>query len=276
MTSTRTGGRGARATRSDRALVLRRFRYGESSLLVHLLTPEHGRVHLMAKGAYRPTSAFSGVLDLFDTLELAWRAPRDAELGLLVRGSLARRRHRLARSLPGFRTALSVLELAGLGARAGHEERELFGLVEQVLDALAEAVGAAGDDAQERSALLGAVFELRFLALQGLEPALKRCATCGRALSDDPRAREVPFSAALGGRLCDACVPENRGAGAELERQPVGVLRVAASLLETPVAQLGRIQLDRERSRRLRFFIRHFLEYHLEPRPRSFGPVTRR
>ena len=55
---------------SDRALLLRRFPYGESSLVVQALTREHGRVHLIAKGVYRPSARFYAALDLFDTLEI--------------------------------------------------------------------------------------------------------------------------------------------------------------------------------------------------------------
>lgn len=256
--------------RSD-ALVLRRYPYGESSLLVHVLTREHGLVHLLAKGAYRPKSAYCGVLDLFDTLRLEWRARRDSELGLLQRGALTRRRAGTARHLGRYRVALTVLDLAGLGARAEHGEHELFTLVEEVLDALG-ATSTQGSAASIEPELLGTVFELRFLALQGLEPALSQCASCGDELSRTRRSAHarVPFSVALGGGLCERCAAQ---VGGELESLPPGVLRVARSLLETPVDQLARIQLDSERSQRLRFFVRRFLEYHLDVRPRSFGPA---
>ena len=68
----------------DRALLLRRFPYGESSLVCHALSRTHGRVHLLAKGAYRPTSRFYAALDLFDTLELEWNATPGRELAVLA------------------------------------------------------------------------------------------------------------------------------------------------------------------------------------------------
>ncbi len=78
------------AVRSGRALVLRRTPYGESSLVVQLLTEHEGRVHLLAKGAYRHTSRYFAVLDLFDSLDLEWSTSRTSELGLLRAGSIAR------------------------------------------------------------------------------------------------------------------------------------------------------------------------------------------
>ena len=68
---------------SDRGIMLRRTPFGETSLVVHVLTPNHGRVELMAKGAHRPRSRFFGVLDWFDTLELSWVRRGDSELGTL-------------------------------------------------------------------------------------------------------------------------------------------------------------------------------------------------
>ena len=50
-------------TQTDRALCLRRFPYGESSLVAHFMTREHGRVALLAKGAKSVTAYIThGVL----------------------------------------------------------------------------------------------------------------------------------------------------------------------------------------------------------------------
>lgn len=243
---------------------MRRFRYGESSLLVHVITPEHGRLSALAKGAYRPRSGYYGVLDLFDTLRLAWsRGPR-SELGLLTAGSLEKRRRRIAADLERYRAGLAVLELAGLGAREGHEERELFTLVEDALDLLAETGAAPG--------LVGAAFDLRFLALAGLAPALTACASCGRALGERGTAGQVPFSTVLGGRLCDACAGEAAGRRASLESLPLHTIRVARSLMDTPLRMLSRTRLDPGRTERVRFLARRFLEAHLETRLRAWGP----
>jgi len=249
---------------------VRRFRYGESSLLVHVITPEHGRLSALAKGAYRPRSGYYGVLDLFDTLRLAWsRSPR-SELALLTEGAVETRRRRISADLGRYRAGLAVLELAGLGAREGHEERELFALVEQTLGLLAETDAAPG--------LVGAAFDLRFLALAGLAPALTECASCGRGLTgrSAETAGRVPFSTLLGGRLCDACAAEAGGRRAPLESLPLHTVRVARSLMDAPLRMLSRTRLDPERTERVRSLARRFLEAHLETRLRAWGPAPRR
>ena len=93
---------------ADDALLLRRMPYGESSLVVHALTREGGRRHLIAKGVFRPRSRFFAALDLFDTLDLGWSESSRRDLGTLQRAEIRRRRHAIARSLERYRTGLTT------------------------------------------------------------------------------------------------------------------------------------------------------------------------
>jgi DNA repair protein RecO len=243
---------------SDRALVLKRTPFGESSLVAHVLTRTHGRVHVLAKGVFRPTSRYYAVLDCFDTLELAWdRAPR-RELDLLRSGALVRRRRALTRDLERFRAGGAILELCELVALPSAPESELFALAEAHLEALVD----------ERCVpeLVRIAFELELLRVLGLSPALLECAACGRPAPAITRGR-VAFSAGAGGRLCRRCAEEARRAGRRVGTLPIGVLDDARRLaaheldLQTP--------LERTRCERLRDFIERFLAYHLEMQPKS-------
>lgn len=250
----------------DQALILRRFPYGETSLLVHLLTRRNGRVSVLAKGAYRVKSGYFGVLDWFDTLAVEWRANPRSELGVLTAARLEVRRRGVTRDLPRYRAALSVLELARLGARDGHEEAELYDRVSTALDEL--------DRPTVDVLLTSLAFELDFLTLQGLTPALDRCAACGKSPVEPQAAgARVPFSPAHGGRLCTDCARSATAEGERIENQPLHALRVARSLLQTPPQLLPRIRLDPKQAGRVRDLVRRFLEYHLESRPRTWGSL---
>lgn len=52
--------------------VLHSYPYRETSLIIDVLTRDHGRVALVAKGAKRPHSALRGVLQTFQPLSLGW------------------------------------------------------------------------------------------------------------------------------------------------------------------------------------------------------------
>lgn len=247
------------AIHSDRALVLRRTPYGESSLVVQLLTAREGRVHVLAKGAYRHTSRFYCVLDLFDSLDVEWSSRPGSDLGLLRSGGIARRRRWVTEDLERYRAAVSALELCELAARPGEREEGLFRLTEHFLDALEEC-SWEGPSPE----LLSIVFELRFLQNLGLAPSLVRCAACA---GDAPPVDEgrAAFSAGAGGRLCRNCAEEARVSGRRVGTMPLDVLDAARLLVEEGLKHPPTPEL----TERLRDFVGRFLGYHLETRPAS-------
>jgi len=64
------------AEMTDRALLVRRIPYSETSLICHFFTEHHGRISLMARGARRPKSAFRATLEPLYTLDISWRPGR--------------------------------------------------------------------------------------------------------------------------------------------------------------------------------------------------------
>jgi len=71
------------AENRDRALLLRRIPYSETSLICHFLTAEHGRITVMARGARRPKSTFRASLEPLYDLQLGWRPGRTG-MGTLI------------------------------------------------------------------------------------------------------------------------------------------------------------------------------------------------
>lgn len=248
---------------NDRVLLLRRFAYGETSLVCQALSRRHGRVHWIAKGAYRPKSRFYAVLDLFDTLEASWTDSPRRDLAPLREARLATRRHRIATDLGRYRAALSVLELAGAAAQRGQPVPDLFDLTEAALDRLAALRAPA--------ALVLTVFELRYLHGLGIAPSLRGCAACGspapEAVAGSGRAA---FSAGAGGRLCRACAEEARSSGRRVGTLPVRVLELAASWLESGPDDLDDARPEASDLDLVRDFVARYVEYQLEGRPKSY------
>jgi DNA repair protein RecO (recombination protein O) len=67
-------------TESAGGIILRTRLLTESSLIVHWLTPNLGRVATVAKGARRPKSTFAGKLDLFYAADFSFTRSRSSEL----------------------------------------------------------------------------------------------------------------------------------------------------------------------------------------------------
>jgi DNA repair protein RecO (recombination protein O) len=73
---------------STAGLVLRTRPFTETSLIVHWLTPDFGRIATIAKGAHRSKSPFLGKLDLFHLADFSFSRSRRSDLHILREVSL--------------------------------------------------------------------------------------------------------------------------------------------------------------------------------------------
>ena len=243
------------------ALVLRSNDFGESDRILHLLTPETGRLTVIAKGARRSVKRFGGNLDFFNHLRVQVEQPRPTSMARLELARLERTFHGL-REHPGrFALACYVLELLDRLAREGGAAAERERLFRFGLGALAWIDGEAPD------ARMRLLLELRTLDAVGLRPELARCVRCGAALgaSDGPA---LPFRIADGGALCARCrTPEDAGLPIHL-----GTLRALESSLGFELDRLGRIALGGQGLSEAQALLRQFLRFHvgLELRSEAF------
>lgn len=144
-------------------IILRTRPLTETSLIVHWLTPELGRVATVAKGARRPKSPFAGKLDLFYTAEFSFSRSRTSELHNL-------REVKLRETHAAIRTDLGRLQQAAYAAafieQATETETplaEVYPLIGSFLEWLC--------DHQPGTAEIFAL-ELKLLYVLGLEPEL--------------------------------------------------------------------------------------------------------
>src|SRR5580704_1531186 len=75
-------------TESTHGIILRMRPLTETSLIVHWLTPNLGRLATVAKGARRHKSPFAGKLDLFYAADFSFSRSRRSELHALREASL--------------------------------------------------------------------------------------------------------------------------------------------------------------------------------------------
>src|SRR5271157_2429312 len=92
-------------------LVLRTRPLTETSLIVHWLTPTHGRLATAAKGAHRPKSPFRGKLDLFYLADFSFSRSRRSDLHTLSEVSLRDPHARLRQDLAGLHQAAYAIQL---------------------------------------------------------------------------------------------------------------------------------------------------------------------
>ena len=116
---------------STTAILLRKRKLSDTSLIISWCTSSLGCVQTVAKGARRPKSPFAGKLDLFFEAEIQIARSRKSNLHTLREVALtnpfAGIRERYAR----MQAASYFVELIELCTESDHDEPELFALLQR-------------------------------------------------------------------------------------------------------------------------------------------------
>lgn len=208
-----------RIFRTD-AVILRRHDFGEADRLLTLLTPEHGKLRAIAKGARKPIARKTGHVELYTLVDMLIARGRD--LHIVQQAETKEPFLPLHEDLLRGSYASYVVELLDRFTAEQDPGRGEFRLLVQTL-------GWLGTEDDPR--LVTRYYELRLLELAGFAPALHTCGVGQEPLEP----RDQFFSPADGGVVC----PEHR-AGMErglpltltalkalrhLQRQPWHVVR---------------------------------------------------
>lgn len=146
---------------ASKAVVIRTRQMSETSLIVHWLTRDLGRVSTVARGAQRPKSAFRGKLDLLHECEMVLRRSRSSDLHTL-------NEVRFLRSWPRIRSELSLLRQASCAIRWIEMQTETDTPIPDLFDLFTGMLDFLDQNGTPRFPLL--VFEIQFLDLLGLSP----------------------------------------------------------------------------------------------------------
>jgi DNA repair protein RecO (recombination protein O) len=121
---------------SLQAVLLRRVRFSDTSLIVTWFSDAHGKIKVAAKGALRPKSPFAGKLDLFYHCELFVSFSKRSEIHTLrevvVRESFDRIRSQYLKTL----TAAYFCELVEAVTELDHPVVEIYQLLLRALNYL--------------------------------------------------------------------------------------------------------------------------------------------
>src|SRR5437764_6782908 len=120
-------------------LVLRTRLLTETSLIVHWLTPELGRLATVAKAARRPKSPFRGKLDLFYLADFSFARSRRSELHTLREVSLRETHPALRQELGRVQQASHAAALVEQVTELETPLPEIFEMVQGFFRVLTEA-----------------------------------------------------------------------------------------------------------------------------------------
>jgi DNA repair protein RecO (recombination protein O) len=173
------------------AIVLRSIRYGEADRILHLYTPQHGRLGAIAKGVRRARSRFGARLEPFFHIRAVLHAGRSDLLTVTGVDTIA--------AHGALRKHAATLDSA---ARACDAVGRLFETSEphpEVFRLLANELALLSDDPAHARSANALAFRMKLLLAAGIVPHLGACTACGEA------EHLSAFSAAAGGVVCSAC-----------------------------------------------------------------------
>jgi DNA repair protein RecO (recombination protein O) len=238
------------------AIVLRRVDFGEADRLLTALTPQRGKLKLLAKGARKPTSRKSGHVELFSYGHFLVAAGR--ELDIITQAETLEPYLALRSDLLRTTYAYYLAELADAFTAEQDENRPLFDLLKEALGWLCTAADLA---------LLARYYELHLLGLAGYQPQLFVCAGCRKPLQPEPNYVSAPD----GGALCPRCGRERPGSRG-LSLNALKVLR----FLQTREWETCRLlHLSPASHAEVEQAMGSYISYHLERKPRSVDLIHR-
>ncbi|HEX5620806.1 MAG TPA: DNA repair protein RecO [Solirubrobacteraceae bacterium] len=229
-------------------IVLRSLRYGEADRILHLYTPDRGRVSAIAKGVRKTKSRFGGRLEPFFRLNLVLYEGRSEMLTVTSAETVAAypRLREDARALDGAARACEAV------ARVFDDGDPHAG----VYHLLANQLALLDRDPARASRANALAFRLKLLLAAGFAPHLAACASCGE------QEHLAGFSGAAGGVVCMAC--EASAFPLDEEAHEFLVTALGTPLAETPDAP-PRALAQAERA------ILETLEHHGHVRLRPLG-----
>jgi len=238
---------------STPAVVLRTYRYSETSKIVRLATREYGVQSAIAKGVFRPRSPFGAALETLSEGVAQLYHKETRELQTLAAFDVIQLRRGLAADVGRFAGATALAELILKMAPPAPLPAAYDAFI-QGLDALATAPAGQADAVAVRWLWL-------LVGVLGFEPQLETCVRDGNAI---PVSGTVAFNIAEGGVLCAGCAPPGLQPPTRLPQQAYRDL-VVLNDPQSPVPSLDGPHAAAHR-RLVARFVRHHLDESGPPR----------
>jgi DNA repair protein RecO (recombination protein O) len=143
-------------------IILHRTNYGEADRILTLLTPDYGKLTLLAKGVRRVKSKMAGGIELFSVSQLGFIKGR-GDIGTLTSTRLAKHYGKIVTDLDRTMAGYEIIKRLDKSTEEG-VEKDFFDILEQAFETL--------NDITIPLPVVQLWFEMHLLELSGRSPNL--------------------------------------------------------------------------------------------------------
>ena len=181
------------------AIVLRRYLYRETSVIVSCLTERYGKLKGLVKGLRAQPNRHRSAMELMTVNRIVFYDTRTSQLHLISQCDHLSPMRQLQQDLETMQAAALCVELVDTVVPLEEPHPPNYRLLRETLERLT----VPGADRRG----VEVHFMLRLLRLAGFQPQLDECTGCGSAVH-----AEGFWSARQGGLLCRQCLHEDPNA----------------------------------------------------------------
>lgn len=240
------------AIQKTQGFVLRRDDLRETSVILTVYTRDFGKLKLITKGVRSPEQRSLSSYELFALDEIVFYEKRKKNIFFLSQCELIKFFPKVRESLERISYATYFIELLDRVTVVGEGSPTLYRLLENCMELLSTKASPKR---------VARIFEIKLLSALGFMPRLASCVNCDSGL-EQARAR---FSLSCGGVLCETCFAKDRHARPILP----GTINFIARINDLPFDKLKNIKVAKRVGGEVETFLKSFINYHLDIRPRS-------
>ncbi len=225
-------------------IVLRKFDYSNTSIILHLLTEKNGIIHLIARGAKGAKSQYKGKLDLFNQIRCHYIANNKTDLFILKECSIIDPNKSIKQNINLFFVCSLMFEIITSFPWDNNDLSTIYNLVTQIFCQLHKT--------NPIQTLI--FFEIKILTILGYSPNAKNCSVCGKEITDAglPTIYDQP------GFLCERCNKNKNTSDEKLHHDRLSEITTLISMND--LYELEETKINNKNARKISSTLIFFIE----------------
>jgi len=233
------------------AIVLNKWDFRETSLIVSFYTREFGKISGLLKGIRTEPSKFASTLEIFSYNDILFYKKINSALHLVSQCDIKNNFDAIRQNISKINIASFMIELVNAVMQPEDKNEDVFNLT---LNSLSELALNCNPDK------IMTIFKIKMLAFSGFKPHFDSCVSCGAIVNSQSK-----FSFVLGGLLCSQCYAKDLKARSIFRGTVASILHIEKNEFRSNLNLGMNPQIKRE----LETILNAFLNFHLEKELKS-------